>query len=63
MAALGCTAGKIAISDIIQAINDKLSHDDYASSSKGGSIKMKIDTSTSGDTKLYITTDGTTPGA
>ncbi len=63
MANLSCTAGKIAISDIIQAVNDKASKDDYATSADGGTIKLKIDDSNPADVILYITTDGTVPGA
>ena len=62
MANLSCTAGKIAISDIIAAINAKSSKDDYATTTTGGTIKIKIDKSNAADVKLYITTDGTTPG-
>ncbi len=63
MANLSCTAGKIAISDIIQAVNEKASLDSYASEATGGTIKLKIDESDPSNVILFITTDGTTPGA
>ena len=64
MADLVCTAGEIAISDMIVAINDRLEDDDYATETVGGTAKMKLDVATDpANPVLYITIDGSTPGA
>jgi len=59
MADLTCTNGQVAISDIIVAINERLESTDYATSTTGGTIKIRLDESDPNDIKMFITTDGT----
>jgi len=61
MADLTCTNGKVAISDMVTAINDRLETDDYANETTGGVIKVRIDETDPSNIKLYMTNDGTNP--
>ena len=63
MADLVCDAGQIAISDMIVAINERVEPTEYATDTVGGTIKMLLDTSDAENVILYITNDGSTPGA
>jgi len=63
MADLTCNSGQIAISDMIAAINTKIGPDDYASETEGGTLKIKLDESDPSNITLFMTNDGSTPGA
>ena len=60
---LVCNAGQIAISDMITGINERIGPDEYATDVLGGTVKMKVDATDPADIILYITNDGSTPGA
>jgi len=59
MADLVCNAGQIAISDMIVAINDRVETTEYATSTVGGTLKVRLDETDPNDIKMYITIDGT----
>lgn len=59
MADLTCDAGQIAISDMIIAINQNIEAIDYATSTIGGTVKIRLDESDPTDIKMYISIDGT----
>ena len=57
-----CDSGQIAISDMITAINERISDTDYATELIGGTLKVKLDESDPSNITLFITNDGSTPG-
>ena len=56
---LVCTAGEIAISDMIAGINERIGPDEYATATIGGTVKARLDETDVDNIKLYLTIDGT----
>ncbi len=60
---LTCTDGQIAISELITGVNERIGADEYATDLIGGTIKVKLDETNPANVILYMTNDGTAPGA